>query len=431
MKMIFKVAHPAALSVVVGALLLAAQPASAQPAVELPPDEGTPIPPVADTDDGDPLTRGLQQARFARAVKTSIGGYAELHYSLTMPDGGDTEGEVDFHRLVLFVAHNFTDRMRFYSELEVEHALVGGDEPGEVGVEQAYVEWDLVDPKIASLRAGIVLVPMGIVNQWHEPPIFNGVERPMVDKVIIPSTWREAAVGVVGEPIEGLRYEAYVMSGLDPLGFSAGSGIRGGRQKVAEARSTGLAFAGRVELEPMLSTVIGASGYAGLAGPNADIFDAMGNEVDPNVPVVGGAIDARTRWNGLEARGELASWQIGDTGDLRTAVDADGDAIGTDVGSTIMGGYAEVGYNLFRFLPEMTQQLVGFFRFERYDTLFKVTDRARNDATDDPRGAADYVVGVTYRPIPQVVFKGDFILRNPDGPDNHSKILSLGVGTMF
>src|SRR5262249_3958364 len=149
------------------------------------------------------------------------------------------------------------------------------------------------------LRAGVVLVPMGIINQWHEPPIFNGVERPAVDQVIIPTTWREGGLGIFGQPLEGVRYELYLVSGLDPTGFSAAAGIRGGRQSVSLATVNGLAVTGRVEVEPILGMVAGISGYFGNAGPNADLFDAAGHEVDPDIPVVGASADARIRREGF------------------------------------------------------------------------------------------------------------------------------------
>ncbi len=96
------------------------------------------------------------------------------------------------------------------------------------------------------LRAGVILVPMGIINQWHEPPIFNGVERPQVGRVIIPTTWREGGVGIWGQPTDSIRYELYVMGGLDASGFSGATGLRGGRLKVTQAELNGPAFTGRV-----------------------------------------------------------------------------------------------------------------------------------------------------------------------------------------
>src|SRR5687767_3950024 len=144
------------------------------------------------------------------------------------------DGRLDFHRFVLLVTHSFSDRIRFVSELELEHALVEGpEEAGELELEQAYL--DFLIARTFNIRAGMMLVPLGITNERHEPPVFHGVERPFVDTVIIPSTWFAVGAGVHGEVGAGFRYRAFVMAPLDALEFSADEGIRGGRQKGSEA----------------------------------------------------------------------------------------------------------------------------------------------------------------------------------------------------
>jgi len=382
------------------------------------------------------LLRGMQEERFERAREgTMLGGYGELHYGLSVPEGdGESEAELDLHRLVIFLAHRFDERFRFYVELEVEHALAGGDFPGEVGVEQAFVDWQILGEDLG-LRAGVVLVPMGIVNQWHEPPVFHGVERPRVDKVIIPSTWREGGVGVFGEPAEGLRYEAYLVGGLNPLRFRTSDGLRKGRQAIAESRADGLALTGRLELEPMLGLVTGLSGYASLAGPNAGELqrqvgtDMMGapifQSVDADVPVLGVSADARLRTHGLEARAVAAYWSIGDTGLLADTVDQDGMSLGVDAPSAMLGFYAELGFDLLS-LVDSEQALVPFARFEYYDTTFG----HRDEAAQNSLAGTDLVFGLSYRPVPQVVFKTDLILRNPD-EGSGATLFDLGVGWMF
>jgi len=402
------------------------------PVIDMP-EEQTPPPSASSgrTAEVD-MMRGLQEERFERADSTSIGGYGELHYNLEIPENGDSEAQLDLHRLVIFFAHNFSDDFRFYSEVEIEHAFIeGGDESGEVGVEQAYVDWRLLDDALG-LRAGVVLVPMGIINQWHEPPIFNGVERPMVDKVIIPTTWREAGIGVFGQPTEGLRYELYLVGGLDPTGFSTGSGLRGGRQHVFEAAADGPALTGRIEWEPMLGMVAGLSGYGGIAGPNAtletnctpdpmdpDVFNCT-DEVDASIPVVGGSADVRIRWQGIEARALAAFFSIGDTDEIRT-----GDPDSIDVGSALFGWYVEAGYDVLNTM-DTDQQLVPFARFEQYDTTFGHDQ----DAVEGSAAVTDVVLGLSYRPIPQLAFKGDVILRNPETGDS-ATLVDLGVGWMF
>ena len=137
--------------------------------------------------------------------RTSIGGYGELHYQ-----GGPVD-RVDFHRFVLFLGHEFTNDIRFFSELEVEHALAGDGAPGEVELEQAYLQIDVNDRN--RINAGLQLLPVGIINETHEPPTFFGVERNPVESNIIPSTWWEAGVGINGNfGMSGISYDLLASS---------------------------------------------------------------------------------------------------------------------------------------------------------------------------------------------------------------------------
>ena len=166
----------------------------------------------------------------------------DFHYN--KPEFSD--GVLDFHRFVLLVTHSFSDRIRFVSEIEIEHALVeGGEENGELELEQAYVDFLL--HRGFNVRAGMMLMPVGIINERHEPPVFYGVERPFVDTVIIPTTWFEVGAGVHGEVGRGWRYRAYVMAPLNAAEFSAEEGIREGRQKGSEANAGRIAITGRLE----------------------------------------------------------------------------------------------------------------------------------------------------------------------------------------
>lgn len=359
---------------------------------------------------------GFAPAALANPV--TLGGYGEMHYSRVQPEDGQVENEIDFHRLVLYVGRQLSDDFSFYSEIEVEHAIAGDGKVGEISVEQAYIDYRLLYASSGAgeliLRTGIVLVPMGIINQWHEPPIFHGVERPSVDKVIIPSTWREGGIGVVGKPHPKVNYELYVLGGLNPQKFAAKDGIRGGRQKVGEARADALAIAGRAEFLPTTQSTIGVSGYFSMAGKNADAVDA-------DVPVLGVAVDARGKFAGIEARAEFAMFTIGDTDVLNAVRDADGNPI-TNVADRIMGAYVELAYNVLR-AANTDKELLPFARVEYYDT----------NPDDDTRTIMDIVAGLTYRPIPQVAFKGDVILRRPGGDvdGDNATLLNLGIGFLY
>jgi hypothetical protein len=400
------------------------------PAISVPPEVDTvPVAAAAQgaANEDETAFYGLKQQRIAQD-STSIGGYAELHYSLEHIVGpGESAATVDLHRMVLFVAHRFDQNVRFYTELEIEHAVTSGG-TGAVDLEQAYLDW-LLAGEALGLRAGVVLVPMGIVNEWHEPPIFHGVERPNVDRVIMPTTWREAGLGVFGEPVEGLRYQLYLLSGLDPSGFSAEQGIRGGRQSVSQAHADGLALSGRIEIEPVLGLVAGLSGYAGLAGPNAELFDAAGEPLNPDAAVVGGAADVRGRYAGLEARAVIALFGVGDTAELRGAFDPDGNPLELDVGSRIWGGYGELAFDVLHPL-RLSHALLPFVRVERYDTLAGISGREEMPE-DEAYGITELVAGLTYKPLSQVAFKGDFLLSSPDGPAKTQGRVELGLGLMF
>jgi len=365
----------------------------------------------------DPL-RGMQEARLSR--KTSVGGYGELHLNTFKPEDTPARSVLDLHRLVLFIAHNFNDRFRFYTELELEHALVadsgGVTVPGSFQVEQAFIDWRILKgtSEALYLRGGVILVPMGIINQWHEPPIFHGVERPLVDRVIIPTTWREGGIGIWGEPIEGLRYEFYVMGGLDATGFSGATGLRGGRLAATQVTLNGPAFSGRLEWEPTLGMVVGIAPYFGLAGPR---------DLDINVRVGGVAADWRIRRKGFESRAVLVYFHVSDTDVLRLPPPGETDPV-SDVGHSLFGVYGEIAYNVIYYV-DTAMELLPFVRLDYFDTTFN----ERDPAFDRPAFLVP-TVGLSYRPIQQVVFKFDYQAVRPSTGISENR-WNVGIGWMF
>lgn len=152
------------------------------------------------------LTAGMFLAviaapRVAAQERTTVGGYGDVQY--TNASGPDTPGEVNVKRFVIYLAHSFNDRISLHSELEVEDAKVESSDPtGEIEVEQVFLDYRLTD--WLTLRTGLVLIPVGIINETHEPPTFNGVARPSFDQDVIPTTWREIGIGATGTIPEGL-----------------------------------------------------------------------------------------------------------------------------------------------------------------------------------------------------------------------------------
>ena len=189
------------------------------------------------------------KAQVKLSNKTTIGGYGELHYNNLRDRKGDAnKDEIDFHRFVLFVNHEFNDRMRFVSELEIEHSFSGDsdeDSPGKVELEQAYIQYDLT--KKTSLLGGLFLTPVGILNETHEPATFYGVERNDVEKNIIPTTWWEGGVMVEHEIMDGLSTNLSMSSGLDSDGVDDSFKPRDARQKVAKAEAKTFAYNGRLK----------------------------------------------------------------------------------------------------------------------------------------------------------------------------------------
>ena len=186
------------------------------------------------------------KAQVKLSNKTTIGGYGELHYNAHRDDDNSAnhKSQIDFHRFVLFVNHEFNDKMRFVSELELEHSLSGEGQPGEVELEQAYIQYDLTQK--TNVVGGLFLIPVGIMNETHEPPTFYGVERNDVEKNIIPTTWWEGGAMVEHEFMDGLNAKAAITSGLKSTG-SSNYAVRKGRQKVAEADASTLAYTGNLK----------------------------------------------------------------------------------------------------------------------------------------------------------------------------------------
>ncbi len=336
---------------------------------------------------------------------SAFGGYGEL----TLNKPSNAPGVVDMRRAVLYFGHDFSDRIRFYTEVEVEHAISSADDRGEVEIEQAYLD-GLLHRRI-NLRGGVIIMPVGIVNVYHEPPSFNGVDRPDVDNFVIPTTWREPGIGIFGELAEGLRYQLYLVNGFNANGFSAEQAIRDGHQEAQLAHAGDFGGVLRLDYEPLLGTVFGASAY-GATSRNT-LPASVGN-----VPVTLFEVDARTRRGGFSARLEAAVLFIGDAAALNQALAAGSEeqVAALPVSSQARGGYLEVGYDVMRLLEPASQQSVtAFARFDYVDTQADVP--AGLQSRLEFRRTSE-VVGLVYRPIPQVALKADYRHRQfGAGPD--------------
>jgi len=350
----------------------------------------------------------------SREGMPTLSGYMEVHLNKVQ----DQPSEADLHRFVLMVGHSFSDRIKFWSEVEVEHALVeGGEESGEVAIEQAYI--DLAVNRRFNVRAGMVLIPVGIVNERHEPPTFHGVERTFVDTVIIPTTWRDVGAGAFGDLGRGFSFKAYVVPGLDATGFSADEGIAGGRQQGGQADASDPAVTGRLEFRSHGLTA-GASLWRGGAG-----FGLI--RLDIETPAVAvSSFDARFRRGRYELRGQWSMVNISGAADLNRALQIH-TGLSPNIASRLLGAYGEAAM---RVSPNSwAHEVMVFGRYEIFDTQNKMPEGYQ--PIEFLRRSA-FTTGVTYYPDPDVAFKMDFIQeRNKSSVVDAPWRINAGVGWWF
>lgn len=344
----------------------------------------------------------------------SIGGYGEFHFQNYVSDKNGQRSEFDLERFVLYTGFKFTDRIILNSEIEFEHAVVASDKDGEVEVE--FLTLDFLAWQQLNFRAGLLLVPMGFINEIHEPPFFHGVFRPEVEKRIIPTTWREGGVGIFGTLAPGLEYRGYVLNGLNADGFTS-EGIREGRQEGSLALANDLAGTARLDYTLFPGSLVGASFWAGNSG--------QGNEYADHTPTVFTLlweVHAQVRYRGLEMRALGAFTNIHDAGLVSEQLE---DTIGKDQ----YGFYVEAAYDVMPLIfRDTTQYLSPFFRYENYDTQDKVPHGFARVPGNDVQL---YSVGVDYKPHPQVVLKLEYRNFNAGGNRPTPDDVSVGAGFVF
>jgi hypothetical protein len=379
-------------------------PAQPQPAPSQPAQAVAPVTTVS--------VSGDYQASPESETRLPVAGYMDFHVNR---DSGQSF-RPDFHRFVLLFGHSFSDRIKFWSELEVEHSLIeGGESTGEVALEQAFVDF-LIKPWF-NLRAGMMLTPVGIVNERHEPPAFNGVERPFVETLIIPSTWRELGAGATGDLGRGFRYRAYLTSALDANGFDAGEGIAGGRTHGFEASFRNPAKVARLEYAGVRRMTLGISAYSGHAG-----FNSPG--INPRVTI--GELDARYSFRRLDFRGLFANTWITRVAELNRHIQLQ-TGVNPNIARQMRGYYFEPAVHV---LPRsLRHDLIVFGRYEKYNTQHRMPEgyvplRQFNRSS--------WIGGVTFKPNADVAIKFDYVVnRNRSSVVAPLNGVNFGVGWWF
>ena len=320
--------------------------------------------------------------------RTSVGGYGELHFNYY--DGASDV--VDFHRFVVFLNHEFNDWISLFSEVELEHSLAGDGQPGEVELEQAFIRMDWKDN--FSTDAGLFLMPVGMLNDIHEPNTFYGVERNNVEARIIPTTWWEAGVRGNWRFDNGISLDAGITSGLD---VDSSGVIRSGRQKVALAVNDTPGYVARIRYTGIPGLELGASAYYQSDMAQTDPADIEGLLTSAHVDFSRG---------GFRLRALYAGWELDGT----DSVDAESQ----------WGYYIEPSYRWQ--VDEYFGDIGVYFRYSNYE--YYSGGLKENEV---------YEIGVNYWPTGNVVFKADIqdLSESDQWRSKGDKAVNLGVGYQF
>ena len=321
----------------------------------------------------------------------SIGGYGEVLYQKVDDERDDCapSGRTDTFDLlrgVIYFGYKFDGRWLLNTEIEYEHA------GSEVSVEFAYIDY-LWRPEMG-FRAGLLLLPMGLINELHEPTVFLGANRPDIERLILPTTWRENCLGLFGD-VGPFTYRTYIVNGLRASGFTAG-GLRGGRQKGNQARAEDLAWVGRLDFTGVNGLLVGGSAYVG--GSGQDLKTSAGADVAADTQILEGHLD--WRWRGLEFRALATQAELDDVAKLNAALGLTGDR---SVGDKLSGFYLQLGYDVLAGRGG-ERSLTPYARWESYNTQDEVPAGFRANPAND---VESLTLGLAFKPIDQIILKVD------------------------
>jgi hypothetical protein len=355
-----------------------------------------------------------------------IGGYGEVHYNQPLSSDVMKNGTLDVHRFVMMMGYQFNDRLQFVTELEFEHVV-------EFYVEQAFLQYKL--NRFINLRGGLILTPMGIINEYHEPVAFNGVERPQIDNAISPTTWREVGFGITGIILPvSLKYQLYMMNGFNSFDGTAhiggSSGLRSGRQKGAESFVSSPNFSGKVEYFGIRGLNVGLAGYFGNTqstlyngiDKNDEVAIAKADSSVVGISMLG--VDARYSIKGLKLTGQLYYTNLSNAEQFNKFTTGKG---GGNLGSLMFGYYVDLGYNILR-NTKTDMQLIPFLRYSNYDTHYKVPV---NIVDNLAYHREVYTIGLSFFLTKGAVIKADMQFVKNGTQDEFAKTFNAGFGIMF
>jgi hypothetical protein len=350
-------------------------------------------------------------ATYRRATEgVSFAGYGEMLLENFKSENESGTGNapttrLDFLRAILYAGYRFNDKFLFNSELEVEHS-------NEIWVEFAYLDY-LVNDHL-TVRGGLLLLPLGLINEFHEPTVFLGAKRPETEQRILPTTWRENGAGVLGSA--GIvNFRAYITNGLRGAAFTS-AGLRGGRQRGSNALAANLAFSGRLDVTPVPGIFAGIGLYNGGSGQEQVI--ASGDRLDVGTTVA--EVHAQAQMRGFDLRALFARASVDDAGAASRALNL---SVATPIAERMQGGYVQAGYNV---LSQFTTPVAvtPYLRYEHIDTQHRVPAGFTRDLSRD---GVFKTLGVEVKPIPNIVVKTDYQwITNEAGTGRNQFNVNLG-----
>jgi len=356
----------------------------------------------------------------AAANATTLWGYGEMNYN--HPTARAADAQADLRRAVIGFSHAFDEATHVYGELEWEHAVASADDAGETEVEQLYIE-DALAPAYG-VRAGLMLVPLGLLNEHHEPTQYFGVERNFVETAIIPSTWREGGVAMYGNTDSGLSWNAGIGTGPDLGKWDPASGE--GREsplgsihqelQLARARDPSLFAALNWTAIPGLN--VGGGAFAGKIGQGADF-------AGKDARLLLGEVHARWQTGPFDFSAVYARGTISDTQALNQTFDGES----TPVPKAFWGGYAQGAW---RALAWGESNLTPFVRYEQFNTGAAYAEQPLGVSTSALPTEKVWTAGINYYLNPNVVFKFDYQDFNRDDAElGYGNRFNLGIGYQF
>ena len=351
----------------------------------------------------DSLSAGL----IARDQVTVLSGYGEAYYS---NDLKRKTSEASLKRIVLFIGHKFSNKISLFTEIEVEDGITAGDgsSKGSVGMEQAFLKFNVTPNNY--FVAGLFIPRIGIINENHLPPTFNGVERPWVEQLIIPSTWREIGIGFYGttKNIPGLNYSVGVTNGMNSANFSTGTGIANGIQSGSKTTGRGIGLNASL-LYYFNNFRAQVSGYmAGSTGAEKRVADSLGLESGPFAnPVILGEANIQYHKKGITVKALATGIKISNSADINSAY-------ANNAASMLYGTYIEGGYDLLYKKYKGEKSLTVFSRYEHLNTSAKIP----KNGIQDPANKMHFILaGITYKPVRGVAIKMDYTHKITGDPN--------------